>query len=108
MCGGGFAPTTQKVWWVIDVIVCLLVVCCTIVLVCGLPSRKTGLLEEQDGAVVGVHKCTRPALVATPLRVVGYLMDIFHVVYKVICAQSCILASLLSTSRVSVKFSYCR
>ena len=55
------------VWWnVIDVLVCLLVLtrlCCIIGIVCGLPvgfrwsveiSWRMGLLEEQDGAVVGV------------------------------------------------------
>ena len=72
MCGGGFSPPTQKighvvmvgVWWnVIDVLVCLLVLsrlCCTSSIVCEIPvglvkiSRRKGILEEQDGVVVGV------------------------------------------------------
>ena len=64
MCGGGLAPRTQGVGCVVvvgDVIVCLLVL--TIGIVCGLPvglwwlveiPLRMGLLEEEDGAVVGM------------------------------------------------------
>ena len=72
---GGFVPLMQEVgrvvvvgvWWnVIDVIASLLVLTrlfCIIAIVCGLLvgfrwsveiSWRMGLLEEQDGAVVGV------------------------------------------------------
>ena len=61
--GGGFAPPTQEVgcvvvvgvWWnFIDVIVCLLVLT-SVLLALFVDFRwRLGLLEEQDGAVVGV------------------------------------------------------
>ena len=111
LCGGGFAPPTQEVdcvvvvgvWW--NVIVCLLVLTrlyCTIGIVCGLLvgfrqsvkiSWWMGILEEQDGAVVGVFwprpasgplsiiKCTLPALAVTLLQRT-WLNGYFLVVYN--------------------------
>ena len=68
------------VWWnVIDVIVCLLVLtrpCCTIDTVCGLLvgfqwlvqiSWRMGLLEEQEGAVVGVFWLLPSGSASSPL-----------------------------------------
>ena len=67
-------------------IVCLLVLsrlCCTIGIVCGLPvgfrwsveiSFRTGLLKEQDGAVVGVFWPLSSVPASGPLSVLKYTL----------------------------------
>ena len=76
LCGGSVAPPTQEVgrtivlgvWWSgTDIIVCILILlrlCCVSGNVCGLPvgfrwsvnfSWRVGVLEEQDGVVLGVY-----------------------------------------------------
>ena len=81
MCGGGFVPPTHEVgcvvvvmvWW--NVIVCLLVLtglCCT---VRGLPVgfrwsvKLSWILEEHDGAVVGVFWPLPSAPASGPLSI---------------------------------------
>ena len=131
---GELAPPTQEVgcvvvvWWnVIDVIVCLLVLtrlCCGSGIVYGLPVVvkiywRMGLLEERDGAVVGVFwsiKCTLPALyscnspavdvIEWEWLVIFYLVDVCHVVYKVICGPPPISLVLHLNWRSHFEFSF--
>ena len=99
MCGGGLVPPTQEVGCVWNVIVCLLVGCAVLLAlfvdfrwVSGGWLKFLGELDSLRNSVLlpwprfwstemhtSVSSCHIPA---AEVRVVGYLMDVFHVVYK--------------------------